>query len=142
MQLDALLRNNTVKWQQQQKLSVFSRRTIQDYILLIRSFHLKCPCFIPFSFLEHCPKITPSHPQFWNDNFNQMYLENTPKTLQPETQFQALLCLKKMSADSIWKRKVSNKLLIKDMYQENYQNLTKSARRSPQIAVYREFLEN
>ena len=117
LQLDALLRNNTVKCQQQQKSSVFCRRTIiQDYILLIRSFHLKCPCSIPFSFLEHGPKITPSHSQSWNDNFKQMYPENTPKNLRPETQFQALLCLKKMSADSIWKRKVSNKLLIKDMY--------------------------
>ena len=68
LQLDALPKTNTVRWQQQQKLSVLSRSTIiQNYILLISSFHLKCLLSIPFTFSGHGPIIIPFYPESWNN---------------------------------------------------------------------------
>ena len=45
-------------------------------------------------------------------------------------------------ANSIGKWNFWSKLLILDMYQQNYQNLSESAHRLPQIPFYRRFPEN
>ena len=68
LQLDPLPKINLARWKQQQRLNVLSRSTIiQNYILLIRSFHLKCLLSIPFTFSGHGPIIIPSYPQSWNN---------------------------------------------------------------------------
>ena len=68
LQLDPLPKINLARWKQQQRLNVLSRSTIiQNYILLIRSFRLKCLLSIPFTFSGHGPIIIPSYPQSWNN---------------------------------------------------------------------------
>ena len=66
LRLNLLPKTNNVKWLAT-KMECFSRgTTLQNYTLLIRSFHLKCLSSTHFSFFRQAIGIIPSHPQSWN----------------------------------------------------------------------------